>query len=125
MKYLTEKQILQLHAQIIEQSGGTPELRDMRLLNSALNAPFQTYDGNELYPNILAKAAQLCFGLINNHPFVDGNKRIAAHAMFVFLDINNIELAYSDDEVTVLILSVAAGKKSMLNILHWLQNHIK
>lgn len=124
MKILTKEQILMLHSQLIDAFGGASDLRDDALLDSAISSPFQTYGGEALYPTILDKASRLCFGLVKNHPFVDGNKRIGAHAMLVFLAINGIMLEYTDDELISLILSVAAGKLSDADILSWLQHHI-
>ena len=88
MKRLTKRQVLLLHEQLLQEFGGTPGVRDEGLLDSALAAPFQTFDGQSLYPSVQAKAAQLGFGLVCNHPFVDGNKRIGTHVMLVFLALN-------------------------------------
>ena len=96
MKVLSKRQILLLHSALIEQTGGTDGIRDEGLLESALHAPFQSFAEQELYPSLLEKAARLGFGLICNHPFVDGNKRIGTHAMLVFLNINQIELCYEE-----------------------------
>lgn len=93
MKMLSKRQILLLHSMLVAQSGGMDGLRDEGLLDAAINMPLQTFGGQELYPTILEKAARLGYGLIRNHPFLDGNKRIGAHAMLVFLDINNITLS--------------------------------
>ncbi len=87
MKFLSKQHILKLHEMLIAQSGGTPEIRDDGLLESALNTPFQSFGDTELYPSLLEKAARLGYGLIKNHPFVDGNKRIGTHAMLVFLPL--------------------------------------
>ena len=124
MKILTKEQILLLHSQLIEGFGGSSDIRDNALLDSAINTPFQTYDSEELYPTLLDKASRLCFGLVKNHPFVDGNKRIGTHTMLVFLAINGVKLEYSDTELINLILSVAAGTQSDSDILRWLQQHI-
>lgn len=124
MKFLSKQQILKLHEMLIAQSGGTPEIRDDGLLDSALNTPFQSFGDTELYPSLLEKAARLGYGLIKNHPFVDGNKRIGTHAMLVFLAINNAELSYSDDELIHLILGVAAGEYDDKHLLNWLQQHL-
>ena len=72
-----------------------------------MNTPFATFGGKYLYPSLQAKSAQLGFGLVSNHPFVDGNKRIGAHVMLVFLAINGIELSYTQEELIVVILQVA------------------
>lgn len=76
MKKLSKKQILMLHTQLILQTGGSEGVRDYNLLDSALETPFQSFGGNELYPTIQAKAARLGYGLIKNHCMIDGNKRI-------------------------------------------------
>ena len=122
---LTKKQILGLHSQLIKVYGGSDGIRDEKLLESALEAPFQSFGGKELYPSIQAKAARLCYGLVKNHAMVDGNKRIGVHAMLVFMEINGYDLEYSQKELIDLILGVAAGKKDCADILHWLIEHQK
>lgn len=124
MRVLTKSQVLHLHQDIIAVSGGSFEIRDEGLLDSALNAPFQTFGGTDLYPTILEKAARLGYGLIKNHPFVDGNKRIGTHTMLVFLAINHMELEYTDRELIDLILEIASGTKNENQLFHWLQKHI-
>lgn len=95
MKKLTREQILMLHAQLINQTGGSNGVRDYSLLESAIESPFQSFDGEELYPTIQSKAARLGFCLIKNHCMIDGNKRIGAHAMLVLLKLNGIDLKYT------------------------------
>lgn len=80
MKVLTRDQIIKLHSLLIEDSGGSDGLHDEGMLDSALNAPFQTFDGIDLYPTVIEKAVRLGYGLIANHPFIDGNKRIGCNA---------------------------------------------
>ena len=121
---LNQKQILMMHSQLIKETGGTDGIRDKNLLSSALETPFQTFAGEELFPSIQAKAARLCYGLVKNHAMLDGNKRIGVHAMLVFLAINGIDLKYTDTELIELILSVASGTQSDSDILQWLQQHI-
>ena len=87
---LSKPQILLLHEQLIAETGGSSGLRDEGMLDSALNAPFQTFGGEDVYPSLQQKAARLCFGLVKNHPFLDGNKRIGAHVMLVFLALNGV-----------------------------------
>lgn len=124
MIQLTKQQVILLHKEIIAESGGSPEIRNEGLLDSALNDPFQTFSGTELYPTILEKAARLGYSLIKNHAFVDGNKRIGAHTMLVFLALNNIEVEYEDNDFTQLILGIAAGEISAEQLLAWLQAHV-
>ena len=124
MKILTKEQILLLHSQLIENFGGSSDIRDEAHLNSEKKTTNKTKNKKKLYPTLLDKASRLCFGLVKNHPFVDGNKRIGTHAMLVFLAINGIDLEYSDIELIELILSVASGTQSDSDILRWLQQHI-
>ena len=109
MKKLSKEQVLLLHAQLIKEFGGCDGVRDYKLLDSALESPFQAFDGEELYPTIQAKAARLGYGLIKNHCMIDGNKRIGTHSMLVFLAINGIEMKYTQKELYETILEVAAG----------------
>ena len=123
MKTLSKCQILGLHSALIEEFGGIDGIRDEGLLESALAAPFQTFGGEPVYPSLQAKAAQLGFGLIRNHPFVDGNKRIGAHTMLVFLAVNGIELSYEQQELIDIVLSVAAGQIDRQGLLQWILDH--
>ena len=120
---LTKKQVLMLHTQLIEFTGGCDGIRDEGLLDSALESPFQSFDNEELYPSIQAKAARLCYGLVKNHAMLDGNKRIGAHTMLVFLAVNGYELEYTQKELSDLILDVADGKKEYEDILAWILEH--
>lgn len=123
MKKLSKKQILMLHTQLIQQTGGSDGVRDYNLLDSALENPFQSFGGEELYPTIQAKAARLGYGLIKNHCMIDGNKRIGTHAMLVFLALNGIELKYTQKELYETILDIAAGKIEYEDLLQWILNH--
>ena len=124
MKILTKDQIILLHAQLIKETGGMEGIRDEGLLESAILSPFQSFDGKELYPSVLEKGARLGFGLIQNHAFVDGNKRIGAHAMLVFLALNGHSLSYTQKELTEIVLSVASGEKNCDDLLLWRQSHL-
>lgn len=99
MRKLSKEQILMLHSQLIEETGGSDGVRDYNLLESAIESPFQSFGGDELHPTIQAKAARLGYGLIKNHCMIDGNKRIGTHAMLVFLALNGIELKYTQKEL--------------------------
>ena len=124
MKILTKDQIILLHAQLIKETGGMEGIRDEGLLDSAILNPFQSFDGKELYPTVLEKGASLGFGLIQNHAFIDGNKRVGSHAMLVFLALNGFYFSYTQKELTEIILSVAAGEKDCDDLLRWLQSHV-
>lgn len=120
---LSKSQVLLIHEQLIAETDGSSGLRDEGMLDSALNAPFQTFGGEDVYPSLQQKAARLCFGLVKNHPFVDGNKRIGAHAMLVFLALNGVELQHSQTELSDVILQLAAGEIEATDLLHWILAH--
>lgn len=123
MRVLNKQQVLMLHRQLVEETGGSPELRDEGLLESALNAPFQSFGDTSAYPSLQQKAARLGYGLVKNHPFADGNKRIGAHVMLVFLAINGVELQYTQQELVDIILQVASGENRYEDLLAWLLSH--
>ncbi len=75
--------IMEFHRELENKSVISSGIRDISLLESAINAPFQTFGGSELYPTVEEKAAHLFYGLVKNHGFVDGNKRVAVHTMFI------------------------------------------
>lgn len=123
MIILSKEQILQMHSELIRLFGGESGIRDESLLDSAIQTPFQSFDGSDLYPTIQAKAARLGFGLIMNHCMVDGNKRIGAHVMLVFLELNGFELSYSQKDLYSIILDVASGEKDDNDLLDWIIEH--
>ena len=125
MIFFEYEQVVKIHRSLIEKTGGMDGIRDAQLLDSALKTPFQTFGGNNLYPDILDKASQLCYSLIENHPFVDGNKRIGVHLMLLFLKLNNIEVNYSQQELIDFGLGIASGKISKNDIKEWIIKHRK
>lgn len=124
MRYLTLGEVLSLYWRIISTSGGTPGIRDWGALKSALAQPQMMFGGVELYPTITEKAAALCFSLVNNHPFVDGNKRTGHAAMEVFLILNGYELEATEEEQERIILQVASGEMDREAFSAWLSKHI-
>ena len=123
MKRLSKEQVLMLHSQIVETFGGSDGARDFNLFDSALESPFQSFGGEELYPTIQEKAARLGYGLIKNHCMLDGNKRIGVHAMLVFLAVNGIEIDYTQKELYDTILAVADGSITYEGLLEWIREH--
>ena len=124
MIILSKEQVLLLHEQLIEETGGSRGLKDEGLLESALAAPFQSFDGKDLFPSVFQKAARLGFGLASNHAFVDGNKRIGAHTMLVFLVLNHVEIRYTQAELIDLFFGVANGSKAYVDVLNWIVQHL-
>ncbi len=125
MIILSKEQVLMLHERLIEATGGSKGIRDKGMLDSALANPFQSFGGEELYPSIQAKAAQLCYGLVKNHAMLDGNKRLGTHVMLVFLALNGYELTYSQKELSDIILALAAGEIHADDLLQWIIRHQK
>ncbi len=119
IKFDREK-VLFLHKLITEETGGDTNLRDIRLLDSALESAFQTFDGNELYPTKEEKGARIGYALISNHAFVDGNKRIGMYVLLTFLETNGIRISPAVDDVARVGLAVAAGEMNYDDLLNWI-----
>ena len=124
MIFFEFEQVTRIHSSLIAKTGGLEGIRDKNLLDSALKVPFQTFDGKDFYPDILDKATQLCFSLINNHPFSDGNKRIGIHLTLLFLKINNVQLNYVQQELIDLGFGIASSKLQKNDIRKWFENHV-
>jgi death on curing protein len=124
MRYLTLREVLELHHLVREQSGGAEGIRDQGGLESALAQPAMTFAGQDLYPDVVEKAAALCFSLVMNHAFVDGNKRIGHFTMETFLVLNGKEIAAPVDEQEQVILQLAAGEMEREEFTEWLRAHV-
>ena len=121
---LSKEQIILLHKQLIERYGGNHGIRDEGLLDSALNAPFQSFEGRDFFPTVVDKAVRLCTGLVQNHPFYDGNKRIGAMALLVMLDINHVHLHTNSAELADVILGLASNRLDGDFLLSWVKERI-
>ena len=108
---------------MIAETGGAADLRAIRLLDSALESIFQTFDGQELYPTKEEKGARLGFSLISNHAFVDGNKRIGMYVMLTFLEVNGIHMDCTNEDVVEAGLGVASGEMGYEELLDWVKTH--
>jgi death on curing protein len=124
MRYLTLGEVLELHRRIISQSGGSSGLRDLKALESAIAQPRTSFGGTDLYSSTVEKAAAICFSLIKNHPFIDGNKRVGHAAMATFLLLNGLELSASVDSQEIVILGIASGTQTREDLVEWIQGHI-
>ena len=118
-----EEKVLLLHQLVIESTGGSYEIRDMKLLDSALSSAFQTFDNKELFSTKEEKGAKLGYSLVSNHAFVDGNKRIGLLVMLSFLEINGVHLKYTDEELIELGIGLASDKISYEKLLEWVNKH--
>jgi death-on-curing protein len=121
IRYLSLSEILDLHQRIRAISGGAEGIRDLGALESAIAQPRATFGARDLYPGVLTKAAALCYFLVLNHPFVDGNKRVGHAAMETMLILNGFEIAAGVEEQERTILDLAAGKLSRENFTDWLK----
>lgn len=120
MKRLSVERIKQIHHLMIEETGGMDGVRDEGLLESAVNAPFQTFDDVPLYKTIEAKAARLGYSLINNHAFLDGNKRTGMMAMLLFLELNGAGKDCTDEEIIRVGLALADGSMEDKALFDWI-----
>ncbi len=121
MKYLTAEQVLFIHARLIDETGGSHGVRDLGLLESAVARPQATFDGKELLRDLFLKAAALMQALIQNHPFVDGNKRTGIVAAGLFLQLNGYILQAENRELELFTLKAATSKTSLAEIADWLR----
>ena len=116
--------VLQFHADLANTYTMETGIHDMNLLQSAVNAPFQTFGGADLYPTVYDKAARLCYGLTKNHPFSDGNKRTAVHTTLIYLGLNDIFLEYSQIDLENVIIAIADGSMKADELTDWIKNHV-
>jgi death-on-curing protein len=124
MRYLTLHEVLKLHDRVLAQFGGSGGIRDIGGLESALGQPRMTFGRKELYPTVVKKAAALGFSIIQNHPFVDGNKRTGHAAMELFLILNGFEITKPTDEQEAIILQVASGQLDRSAFTEWLHKSV-
>jgi death-on-curing protein len=122
---LNKKQVERLHKDLLDATGGLDGIRDSKMLDSALSVAFQTFDGVELYPSTVAKIARIAYGIVCNHPFVDGNKRIGTYVMLVLLELNHIRTDFSDDDIIRIGLELANGKMNDKQLLECILEHSK
>ncbi len=123
MTKFSKEKVMLLHRLLIEQTGGEDGVRDIGLLESALEAPYATFDGIDLFRTKEEKAARLCVGLISNHAFVDGNKRIGIYVLLTFLEVNGISLEATDEELVGIGLALAKSEMKYEELLAWIKAH--
>lgn len=119
----SEEKVLLLHRLLIEATGGTDGVRDIGLLDSALESAYATFDGKELFPSKEEKAARLGVGLVSNHAFVDGNKRIGMYVLLSFLEVNGIQIEATNEEIVEVGLALARGNMKYEGLLAWILEH--
>ena len=125
MIMLNRNQIKNLHKKMVAATGGSDGVRDESMLDSALSVAFQTFGGVELYPSTAAKIVRVTYGIISNHPFVDGNKRIGTYVMLVLLELNRIAIDFTDDEIIRIGLELASGKMDAAQLFELILGRVK
>lgn len=120
---ISEKEALEIHAILIERFGGSNGVRDKELLDSALNRPFQTFDGQELYPTPTEKAAAILESIVKNHPFVDGNKRTGYVLSRLLLMNGQLDIYAEQEQKYRFVISISTGKLSFDQIKEWLEKN--
>jgi len=125
IKFIPKDIILFFHEQLVKIYGGSFDIRDENLLDSALEQPKATYQGEYLHDSLLKMAAAYGYHLCNNHPFIDGNKRIGLTAMNMFLIRNNLEINVPQKEIYKLMIKVSSGQLSKKELTLWLKNNTK
>jgi len=124
MIILTTDEIIELHEKLIIATGGSHGLRDVGLLESAVLGCTQTFGGEDIYPTVVEKASRMAYSICKNHPFIDGNKRVAVTALLVTLRMNDVQLSFSQKELIVLGLGIADGSISYEDIIEWVNTNI-
>jgi death-on-curing protein len=124
-EFLTLDEVLALHADQIRRYGGRPGLRDVTLLSSAIAMPAATYRGEYLHQGLPEMAAAYLFHICRNHPFVDGNKRASLAAALTFLRLNGLRVSATEDELTELVMGVAAGRSGKPEAAVFLKKHAR
>ena len=121
--FLSQDEVLALHADQIERYGGSHGIRDPGLLNSALSMPGATFGGQWLHGSLHEMAAAYLYHLVRDHAFIDGNKRVGLMAMLVFLGLNSLRLDATEDELVELVVDVAAGRVSKAEVAVFVKRH--
>lgn len=122
-EFLSVEDVLLIHRDQVERYGGSADLRDAGLLDSAVQTPRAMFDGRLLHEGLFEIAAAYLFHLVQNHPFLDGNKRTGTAAALVFLDLNGVEMAIDDDALVDLVLGVAQGRTGKASVAEFLRTH--
>ena len=122
--FLELDQVLALHVDQIERYGGKEGVRDLAMLESAVAVAEASYGGKYLHATLPEMAAAYLFHIAQNHPFIDGNKRTAAAAMFMFLYLNDLLLSCTEDELVELTLGVASGTMTKAEVAVFVADHV-
>lgn len=122
-RFIPNRIVATIHSDLLQRYGGRPGLRDPGLLDSALAQPKITVGGKFVHKTLFDKAAAYGFHVCKNHPFVDGNKRVAFVLMDIFLQKNGWEVTSNEEEAYSMMISLASGKLSKAQLSKWLKKH--
>ena len=123
MRYLSLEEVIYIYTEIIQRTGGEPGIRDEGILEDALAKPLVVFEGDELYPDILTKLAVLMYALVNNRPFLEGNKRTAVICALLILRANGYLMIASQDKLVELCLGIEAGRYRVDQMVSWFQKN--
>ena len=118
-------EVVQLHEKLIKATGGPYGIRDNGLLESAVLGCYQSFDGDDLYPGIIERAARMAYAICKNHPFIDGNKRVSVTSMLVMLQLNGLVPSFTQQELVDLGLGIAGGSIEYEEIVVWINEHLQ
>jgi death on curing protein len=121
--FIPDDLVLTIHADLLQRYGGHPGLRDRNLLESALAQPRITYGGKYVHKTVFDKAAAYGYHVCKNHPFIDGNKRVAFVLMDIFLQKNGWEVVADEEEAYSMMMTLASGKLTKIQLANWLKEH--
>jgi death on curing protein len=124
IRFLSVDDVLAIHEDTIAKEGGSPRIRDVGLLESAVLMPQQQFGGEYLHPDVASMAAAYLFHISQNHPFQDGNKRTGALACLVFLKVNTVRSLPPPDDLEAITMSVASGRASKQELTSWMRDRI-
>ena len=124
-QFLTLDEVMDIHRDQIERYGGTLGVRDVALLESALAAPQSGFGDQYLHGDLFAMASAYLFHVVQNHPFLDGNKRVGTAAALMFLELNGVETKISNHVLVATVLAVAQGRTEKLAIAAFFRKHAK
>lgn len=122
-QFIPKDVVLTIHADLLQRYGGQPGVRDLGLLDSALAQPKMTFGKKYVHKSIFDKAAAYGFHVCKNHPFIDGNKRVAFVLMDIFMQKNGWEIVSSEEEAYETMTNLASGKLTKPQLSNWLKEH--
>jgi len=124
MIILTTDEVIEIHEKLTAKTGGSPGLRDRGLLESAVLGCSLTFDSEDIYPTVIEKASRMAYSICKNHPFVDGNKRVAVTTLLAILRMNDIIISFSQNELIALGLGLADGSIGYEDVITWVTKHL-